>query len=267
MKKFLLSSTALFAPPDESGTPDTDERIPEPEVDDDETATDPVDETEGDDDADDEGDDDRPDEGGDEPPERQSRGSRQFAELRKTARKRAEENAKLTRDLAEMRGRLDQISRQPTAPVETAAQRAERLALMSPEERAMEMVNESLQRHERQQAQLTNQLLDQSDRTAFEAQAASQPLLRKLAGEVERTRQTIMQRDGTIVSRMDVATYLIGQRVLQQQGKGKPAAQARRRQQQARPTQARGDVSNPRRERRNADPVAAFEDKFGDTPI
>ena len=244
-----------------------DERIPEPTVDDDETVTDPVDETdESDDDA---GDDDQDDvaAAGTDEPEPPTRGNRQVGELRRVARERAEENARLTREMAEMRGRLDQLARQPAAPVETAAQRAERFALMSPEERAMEMVNESLQRHERNQAQLTNQLLDQSDRTAFDARASETPLLRKLAPEVERTRQTIMQRDGTVISRMDVATYLIGQKVLLQQGKGKPAAQARRRQQQTRPTNSRGDVTSPRRERRGGDTVSTFEDKFGDVPI
>ena len=270
LKKYLLTTAVRYAPPnDDGGDPDGgDDRIPEPDLDDDETVTDPVGET-------DEGDDDEPEDDEDEPdvvaagePERPTRGNRQVGELRRVARERAEENARLTREMAEMRGRLDQLARQPAAPVETAAQRAERMALMSPEERAMEMVNESLARHGQQQAQLTNQLLDQSDRSAFEARAAATPLLKKLQSEVERTRQTIMQRDGTIISRMDVATYLIGQKVLQQQGKGKPAAQARRRQQQARPTNSRGDVTGPRRERvRGGDPVTAFEDKFGDAPI
>ena len=272
LKKYLLSTAVRYAAPNDEGTPDAGDRIPEPDLDDDETVTDPVGETdEGEDDDQGAGDDDDQEDDG-EPaagePERPTRGNRQVGELRRVARERAEENARLTREMAEMRGRLDQLSRQPAAPVETATQRAERLALMSPEERAMEMVNESLQRHERNQAQLTNQLLDQSDRSAFEARMAATPLLRKLSGEVERTRQTIMQRDGTIISRMDVATYLIGQKVLQQQGKGKPAAQQRRRQQEARPTNPRGDVTAERRERRRGgDEVTRFEEKFGDVSI
>jgi hypothetical protein len=270
LKKSLLSTAVRYAPPDMPAEGD-DERIPEPTLDDDETVTDPIDEPEGDDQDDDEGDDetdDEPGDGGDPAPERQSRGDRTVGALRKLARERADENAKLTRELAEMRGRIDQISRQPAAPIETATQRAERMALMSPEERAMEMVNESLQRHERNQQQITNTLLDQSDRSSFEARAAASPLLKKLTPEVERVRQTIMQRDGNAISRMDVATYIIGQKVLLQQGKGKPAAAVRRRQQQARPASGRGDVASPRRERgRGGDPVSAFEDKFGDLPI
>ena len=270
-KKYLLWTVATFAPrdPPAGDSPDGDERIEEPTLDDDETVTDPVEgEDEGDDDQDDDDADQDAGAGGEEPPERPTRGNRQVGELRKVARERAEENAKLTREMAEMRGRLDALSRQPLAPVETAAQRAERMALLSPEERAMEMVNESLQRHERNQQQLTNNLLDQSDRSAFEARSADVPLLKKLAPEVERVRQTIMQRDGSLISRMDVATYLIGQKVLEQRGKGKPAAQVRRRQQQARPAAGRGDVASPRRERgRGGDTVAAFEDKFGDVPI
>ena len=272
LKKYLLSTAVRYAAPNDEGTPDAGDRIPEPDLDDDEAVTDPVGETdEGEDDDQGASDDDDQEDDGElaaGEPERPTRGNRQVGELRRVARERAEENARLTRDMAEMRGRLDALSRQPAAPVETAAQRAERMALMSPEERAMEMVNESLQRHERNQAQLTNQLLDQSDRSAFEARMAATPLLRKLSGEVERTRQTIMQRDGTIISRMDVATYLIGQKVLQQQGKGKPAAQQRRRQQEARPTNPRGDVTAERRERRRGgDEVTRFEEKFGDVSI
>jgi len=267
IRNFLLSSTATFAPPDPPTDP-IDDVIPEPNLDDDETVTDPTDEPV-DEPEDDEDPDVDPDvEPAPEPAARQSRGDRQVGELRRVARERAEENARLTREIAEMRGRLDQISRQPAAPLETPAQRAERLALMSPEERAMEMVNESLQRHERQQAQITAQLLDQSDRSAYDARAAEQPLLRKIAPEVERMRREINQRDGTAISRLDVATYLIGQKVLQQQGKGKPAARARRQQQQARPANGRGDVASPRRERgRTGDTVADFENKFGDIPI
>ena len=272
LKKYLLSTAVRYAAPNDEGTPNAGDRIPEPDLDDDEAVTDPVGETdEGEDDDQGASDDDDQEDDGElaaGEPERPTRGNRQVGELRRVARERAEENARLTRDMAEMRGRLDALSRQPAAPVETAAQRAERMALMSPEERAMEMVNESLQRHERNQAQLTNQLLDQSDRSAFEARMAATPLLRKLSGEVERTRQTIMQRDGTIISRMDVATYLIGQKVLQQQGKGKPAAQQRRRQQEARPTNPRGDVTAERRERRRGgDEVTRFEEKFGDVSI
>ena len=272
LKKYLLSTAVRYAAPNDEGTPDAGDRIPEPDLDDDEAVTDPVGETdEGEDDDQGASDDDDQEDDGElaaGEPERPTRGNRQVGELRRVARERAEENARLTRDMAEMRGRLDALSRQPAAPVETAAQRAERMALMSPEERAMEMVNESLQRHERNQAQLTNQLLDQSDRSAFEARMAATPLLRKLLGEVERTRQTIMQRDGTIISRMDVATYLIGQKVLQQQGKGKPAAQQRCRQQEARPTNPRGDVTAERRERRRGgDEVTRFEEKFGDVSI
>lgn len=268
MKQYFLSSTAAFAPPDTPTEPD-DDRIPEPTLDDDETPTDPVDpEVDPEDDPDADPDDDPDADPEPEPGTQQTRGERRQQKLANIARERAEENAKLTRELAEMRGRLDAIQRQPAAPAETAQQRAERFALMSPEERAMEMVNESLQRHERNQQALTNQLLDQSDRTAFESHAASTPLLKKMAPEIERVRQTIMQRDGGNLSRMDVAKYLIGQRVLEQQGKGKPAAQQRRRQQQARPASGRGDVPSPRRERgRTGDPVADFENKYGDVSI
>lgn len=270
LKKYLLSTAMRFSPPDEGGGTPEDERIPEPDLDDDETVTDPVGETdEGDDEGDDGGDeqDEAAAAGGAEPPARQSRGDRQFAELRRQARERAEENARLTREMAELRGQLT-ATRQPQQVAETPQQRAERLALMSPEERADVIVSERLAAHEARQAQLTNQLLDQSDRATFEASAAANPLLKKLAPEVERKRQELYQRDGQLVPRATIATFLIGERVLAQQGKGKPAAQQRRRSQETRPSNGRGDVAPNRSQRRSSgDPVADMEARFGDIQI
>ena len=268
MKKYLLSSVAMFAPPDDGagGTPE-DERIPEPTIDDDETVTDP--QGESDDAGDDQGDDDQgddqgdDDEGGEEPPARPSRGDRAIGALRAENRRLAEENARNTRAIEELR----RAPPQPQQPLETPSQRAERLALLSPEERTQVVVDEALQRHSVQQTQLTNQLLDQSDRAAFEARATTNPLFRKLANEVERELATLRSK-GQNLDRASIATFLIGKRVVEQQGKGKPAARQRRQAQEARPTNGRGDVGPDRQNRRgSSDPVADMERRFGDVPI
>lgn len=247
-----------------------DERIPEPNLDDDETVQDPVNET--DEDAGDDPDDQDDDAGGQddqqpEPAARQSRGDRQFAELRRRAQQEAQEKAELTRQLAEMRGELTALRRPAQQSVETPQQRADRLALMSPEERADVIVSERLAAHEQRQQMLTNQLLDQSDRTSFEAIAATNPLFKKLSSEVERRRAVFVQAGQGVPPRATIATYLIGERVLEQQGKGRPAAAQRRRQQQARPANGGGDTPNPRRERQRGDVVSSFEAKYGDMEI
>ena len=263
-KKYLLTSTVAFAPPDEgSGGPDGDERIPEPTLDDDEAVTDPVDESETDDqdeDADVEASGEDDDEGGEQPPARQPRGDRQMGALRAQNRQLADEQARLTRQ-------LDELRRNPPQQqvVETPQQRADRLALMSPEDRIQATVDEALQHHQQQTAQLQNQLMDQSDSAAFQSQTAINPLLKKLAPEVERRLADLRSR-GQNLSRAVVATYLIGERVLAQQGKAKPAAQQRRRQQNARPVNAGGDVQG-RRARQTGNTAADIEARFGDVPI
>lgn len=266
-KKYLLSSVAAFAPPDVPGAtpgPDGDERI-EVDLDDDEIVIDPIGEPEPelDADADDPDADDDPD--GVPPPERQpSRGDRQIGALRERARLVAEDNARLTRELEAAR----RAPAAPVAAVETPTQRSERMALMSPEERMEERLNDALQRNHQQTQHLTSQLMDQSDRAAFEARATVNPLFKKLGADVERELATLRSR-GENLPRETIATYLIGQRVVAQQGKTKPGAQQRRRAQEARPADGRGDVAGGRRERRaaGAGSVADIEARFGDTPI
>ena len=265
-KKYLLQTAAHFAAPGETGAgPDEgDERI-EVDLDDDETVADPVEPTE-EDEADAEDPDADGDEAGDEPAAAArpaSRGERDFGKLRAETRRLAEENARITREMQELRSRPAPVAQ----PVETPAQRAERLALLSPEDRMQVMLDERLAQHAQQQQHLNNQLLDQSDRAAFQSQAAGNPLLGKLAPEVERRLADLRAR-GENLPRHIVATFLLGEKVLAQQGKGKPAADARRRAQTARPANGRGDVQGDRGQRRTGgDPVADMERRFGDVQI
>lgn len=266
LKRYLLSSAAAFAPPDAPGAgdpPDGDDRI-EVDLDDDETVVDPIEEPEGDDDEPGNDDLDASAGEGEQPPERQpSRGDRRITALTERTRLQAEENARLTRELDNFRRNPPA----PLAPVETPAQRAERLALLSPEERMEERVSEALRVHDQRSQQLTSQLMDQSDRASFDARTAANPLFKKIATDVERELAALRAR-GENLPRETIATYLIGQRVLAQQGKAKPGAQQRRRAQEARPVNGRGDVSGDRRERRSGgDSAADIERRFGDVPI
>jgi hypothetical protein len=268
LKKYLLSTAMRFDPREPAGGPDGDDRIPEPDLDDDETVTDPVDEDADpadDADADPEADDDvdpQPDPAASARPA--SRGDRTIGELRRLARERAEENAQLTRRLAELEGRVASQS-QPAA--ETAAQRAERLALLSPEERAMEMVNEALERNNRQQQQFTAQLMDQSDRSAFEARAAVNPLFKKLSSAVERELASLRAK-GQSLPRETIAVYLIGQRVVAQQAEKPRGGTTRRQREQARPARPGGDAPAARGARRGNPATAEdYEAQFGDVSI
>lgn len=267
-KRYLLSSTVAFAPPDAPGAapgPDNEDERIEVDLDDDEVVQDPIDEQDAELEADTDDSDADDDEGGEQPPARQpSRGDRQIGALRERSRLVAEENARLTRELEAAR----RAPAAPAAPVETAAQRAERFALMSPDERTEAIVSEALHRNNQQNQVLTSQLMDQSDRAAFDARATVNPLFKKLGADVERELATLRSR-GENLPRETIAIYLIGQRVVAQQGKTKPGAQQRRRAQEARPADGRGDVAGGRRERRaaSAGSVADIEARFGDVQI
>lgn len=269
LKRYLLSSVA-FAPPGEGAAGDTpeDERI-EVAADDDETVTDPVegaegDEADGEGEPDGEGDDaegagdGEPD--GDEPPAA-ARGNRQMGELRAERRRLAEENAALTRQ-------LDEVRRQPVhqQPTETPQARADRLALMSPEERIREEVQESLARNERNTATMVAQLRDQSDRNDFNAEIERSPLAKKFAGRVEQELANIRTR-GQDLPRKVILAQLVGLQVLSQKGKPNPARNERQRQQQSRPANGRGDVPADRGARRGTGTVEDIERRFGDVPI
>ena len=196
-----------------------------------------------------------------EPPAPPSRAERRIRALDERYKQVAEENARITRQLDELRRNPPQ----PQQPAETAIDRANRLALLSPEDRLREEMREALDANERKNQNLTAQLLDQSDQASFSAQAAVNPLAKKLASEVERRLADLRAR-GQNLPRNVVFTYLIGERVLAQQGKKSPKAAANRQRQQARPANTRGDVQ-PNRRNRGSNTVADMEAQFGDVPI
>jgi hypothetical protein len=266
LKKYLLSSVAFAPDGPAGGNGDTadDERI-DVNLEDDEQVTDPVeDEVDGADADDPDNADDadvHADDGEREPAAPRTRGDRQFAELRERNRLLAEQNATVTRQLDEMR-------RNPPQPqhVEDPRVEAERVALMSPEERIQYTVDKSLRQHQQKSDQLMHQLMDQSDRSSFEAKAAANPVAKKLAGEVERRLADLRSR-GQNLPRDVVFTYLVGERALAQMGKGKTGARERQQRQQARPSNARGDAATGQRVRRDNNDLAAMERRLENQPI
>lgn len=267
LRKYLLSSVAWA--PDRGGAPAGDtpgEDIPEPELDEPEgeqpdDGEQPDGETE--DDADNDVDD--PDDAeGDEPAagaQPAPRGARQFGALREKTRQQSEEIARLTRE-------RDEALRRPAPQQQPEDPRieADRVALMSPEERIQYNVDKALARHRQQSDAVMGQLLDNSDRTAFDALGSTSALARKLGPEVERELAGLRAR-GQNLPRQVILQQLIGARVMAQQGKKQPAAQQRRRQNTARPAASSGDVPPERGRRNGGDEVAAMERRLGNQEI
>jgi hypothetical protein len=190
------------------------------------------------------------------------RGSRQFGALREERRRLADDNARLTRELSEAR-------RAPAPSVEDPRAEADRLALMSPEERINYTVEKALRRNEIQNQQLANNLMDQSDRVTFDAKASLHPVFKKLAPEVERRLASLRSMGGN-VARDVVLNLILGERAranMEKSAGGRPAVQARQRQQQAKPVAARGDVQADRRQRRDGGDLAAMERRLADQAI
>lgn len=157
--------------------------------------------------------------------------------LAREARAEADKNA---RELASLREEM-QRARQP---VETPEQEAARLAIMDPEQRAEYRFNKAMENQNRQMAQMQARMADQSDKSAFLAACASDPLLKTVAADVE-TELANIRRQGQNVDREALANYLIGKRARSRA----PKALAKQRQtgerniarQQGRPGAGRSD--------------------------
>lgn len=278
-KKYLLSSVA-FAPDRGGNQPaddEPDEELPDPAGDEQDTGdVDPPDEdpgnpdTEDPDDADEDAEADQgeqPDQGGAQP---QSRGNRQYAALRASNRQRAEENARLTRELDDIKRQIAAGQNQQRQPDPHAE--AERRALLSTEERMREDVERSLQGHAQRTDALMGQLLDNSDKDAFARMQQSGPrsaLARKLGPQVERELAGLRQR-GQNLTREAIFTHLVGQRVLAQMDTGKKGkAQERLRRETVPARRNGGDINAAPQSRRNGggDIVSRTERDFGDVQI
>ena len=273
----LLSSTAVLSPPNEGAGGSDGGELPELELgeegeegdgeegngaeegaEDGDSEGDEGDDNEGEQDGEDAGDE------GEQPAPR--RGDRSVGALRADRRRLAEENATLTRQLDELRRNPPQNQQQPIQ--ETPAQRAERFALMSPAEQAQAVVDEALGRHAAQTNAVMRQLSDNSDKMSFEAVAAVNPLARKLQPDVERRLADLRSRNQDL-PRQVVLTYLLGERLLAQQGKGKkPAAQQRREAERVRVPRGGSDVQADRGGRRGGNnSIEAMERAIGDRNI
>lgn len=204
MWRFLNGKWMLFAPENEGGAGSNDEPDDLGEDPDDEPQDEPEDDPE---DAP-EGDEPEGDSEGDEPPDepapqrRENRFQRQANELRteREARVRAEERARL----------LEESRTAPRSdPNEAARVRAEKMALMEPQEKENFLLKERLDRMEHSQQAASIQTQEAMDRSGFRATTSADPVRAKYADRVDALHDEYL-RKGTWVPRETAYTYLLG---------------------------------------------------------
>jgi hypothetical protein len=191
-----------------------------------------------------------------------SRAGRAVSALRADRRRQAEELAAVRRELAELR----QTRQQAPVVQEDPRVEAERLALMSPEERMEYRLDRSLRAHQQQTSAMVFNMQTQQDKAAWDARAAGDKLRSKLAADVEREYQACIAR-GQYLPRENIYIYLVGQRFIANRGKGDGKAARRVERERVRPASGRGDVQPERRAARGAGTTSDFERRYGDIQI
>ena len=115
--------------------------------------------------------------------------------------------------MAEVRA---EVQRMRQAPQETPEQEAAKLALMEPEQRQEYRFNKAQQAMERRLAAIQYQTADAMDKGAFAAQAASNPVLKRLAPAVEKKMAELRaQGMQNIPDRSVLAKFLLGEQILE----------------------------------------------------
>jgi hypothetical protein len=91
---------------------------------------------------------------------------------------------------------------------------------MSPEERSDYRLNKSERNNQRMMQSLHMQLMDSSDKTAFETRATFDPVYRRHAAEVEK-RLGELRAQGQNIPRDKLLTYIVGEKAMAARAKGK----------------------------------------------
>ena len=176
---------------------------------------------------------------------RPSRGSARIQALSAAAKEANERAARAERQVQEFLAN----QRQQQERVDPRAE-AERMALMTPEERIEYRFNQSQEQHQRELQNLRATMADNADKTQYAARAASNTVYRKYENEVEQAHQAL-KLQGQYVSREAILKFKLGERVLQRAETAAPKqrkrAQENIRRQQTKPGQTRQDVQADRR--------------------
>jgi len=144
----------------------------------------------------------------DEPVERPTRGSARFQRLANETKEARERAERAEREVQELR--RAQLARDH---VLSEREEAERLALMTPEERANHRITkferEALQREQQREFRLQNEV----DRAKFEAKATLNPVYAKYQDEVEERFQSLASK-GQATEREVILKFILGERAL-----------------------------------------------------
>jgi len=239
----LLASTAMFAPDTGGGVGGDDDILDDDLVEGDEEGDgegdEPVLEAEQDDDADDEG-------AGEPEPPKPSRGEKRFQTLANELKAEREARARLERDMEAIRQERTQNNTRTSE-----AEEAERLAMMTLEERVEYKLNKALEQQTRTTRLMQFQAQDAQDKATFEGRYRAHPKYGAYCDEVE-AELSKSRAAGVNVSREIVLAALIGQKVLANGGTtAKPAkrldAQRRMKANTTQPADTRGGEATGRR--------------------
>ena len=205
----------------------------------------------------DEGDEGSPQEGAAPEHETQSRGRDRFRQL-SSERNAAREDAQRARQ------ELEEFKRQQWQRQQQLdeQQDQQRLALMTPEERADYRYTQFERRATQREQQHSMQMAAQMDKASYDAAAASNPVYRRMSAEVERKFQEQMAV-GRPTDRVTILKYLIGESALNGAANQAPRRAAARRRiegQQVKPARPSGDQAQSRK-------MSTAEDRLKDVLI
>lgn len=145
---------------------------------------------------------------------RRNRANETIRELRARAQEERAHRERLDRELMELRA-AQQAQQQRADP----DREAERLALMTPDERADYKLNNALNQIRRENALTSFKNEDQSDKARFEAKAVTDKVYAKYADRVEQERLKYMREQNTVIPREELLKWIVGQDVLQNRGR------------------------------------------------
>lgn len=177
--------------------------------------------------------------------ERVARNSRRDEQLREELAAERAHRQRVDYELQQLRQEREQ--RQQASQVETEAQFQARISLLDPEQRMDEKLNRSERMHRTALAAQQLLLADRFDKSNYDNHAATDPIYRKYAADVE---QLVMveRNKGHDINRETALDFLRGRNARLKGSKAAPAPAPRRPAQQTRTSGGRGD--QPREERR-----------------
>ncbi len=186
---------------------------------------------------------------------RPSRRDARIQTLLERAETEKQHRERIERELMEFKA--EQQARQRQVSPE---QEQERLALMTPDERADYKLNKALTDLRREQALSNFRNEDMADKARFDAKATSDKVYAKYADRVEQARLKYMREQNTVIPREELLKHMVGEDVLKSRGKtaAKQVAKGREniQRQQAPLANGRGNAQADRRSAQGNTPQA-----------